>query len=113
MKGEEQTSKETSGESCASVSHSRDADSEGPTIVPRRLVPVFEESTIVQLHDHQTSPTGENVHDGQHSAKKSPAEIIYRNRTNHPRCNSDIPIFVKNKIALNLCCYGTSRLKKG
>jgi len=70
MKGEEQTSKETSGESCASVSHSRDADSEGPTIVPRRLVPVFEESTIVQLHDHQTSPTGENVHDGQHSAKK-------------------------------------------
>lgn len=111
MKREERASKETYRRVCTSVSHSLDADSEELAIVPRRLVPVFEESTIVQRHNHQTSP-GENVRDGRHPAWKSPVEIVYRNRTNCPRCNSDIAIFVKSKIARNLCYYGTSRRKK-
>lgn len=56
---------------------------------------------------------GESVRGGRHPAWKSPLEIVYRNRTNRPRCNSDIAIFVKSKIARNLCYYGTSRRKKG
>lgn len=47
MKGENKRRKKRTGGFHAPVSHSLDADSEEPTVVPRRLVPVSEESTVI------------------------------------------------------------------
>lgn len=47
MKGESKRRKKRTGGFHAPVSHSLDADSEEPTVVPRRLVPVSEESTVI------------------------------------------------------------------
>jgi len=75
--------KKRTGRSCVSVSHSRDADSEEPTVVSRRLVPVFEESTVVQVHDHQTTPvrmyaTGDTRHEKVRSKSYTEIEqIVY------------------------------------
>lgn len=110
MKGESKRRKKRTSGFRAPVSHSLDADSEEPTVVPRRLVPVSEESTVILYTT--TKRQTEDVHDGRHLARKSPIKIVYRNKANRLRYNNDVVIFVKSQIVLNLVITVLERCKK-
>lgn len=73
----------------ASVSRSLDADSEEPTIVPRRLVPVSEESTVV-LYTVAERHLWECE---RHSARKSPIKLAHsKQNKSRPHCKGETHI---------------------